>query len=327
MKSFYYTYLRHIRKNSHLAFYVRSFARFGVPKCLMRSLLPGKLREFDKLSAEEQEYIRQRVDYYCKLSQPATLPADAPTLGDFRYKGRETYDHQYVNSAYFFDAYEYTRYFPDSQHWAFVSGDVNTILPQPSITKSRPVTPDDGNRNNTLLNLDKTRHFMWASADPYAWEEKECRILFRGDTRGKPHREQFIAMWKDHPLCDLLNTGAMTIYDHLASRYIMALEGNDVASNLKWVMSSNSIAVMPRPKFETWYMEGRLIPNYHYIEIAPDYHDLIERIEYYEAHPEEAKAIIAHAHDWTEQFRHPKREDLISLLVLKKYFDTLKSEE
>jgi hypothetical protein len=112
----------------------------------------------------------------------------------------------------------------------------------------------------------------------------------------------------------------MPLYDHLYYRYIMSLEGNDVASNLKWVMSSNSVAVMPRPTCETWYMEARLIPNYHYVEIASDYHDLIDRINYYEAHPEEAKAIIQHAHEWVAQFQNKKREDLISLMVLDKYF-------
>ena len=127
-------------------------------------------------------------------------------------------------------------------------------------------------------------------------------------------------MWKDHPLCDLNYTDHMSLYNHLAYRYIITIEGNDVASNLKWVMSSNSVAVMPRPSFETWFMEGLLIPNYHYIEIAADYHDLIEKVRYYESHPEEAKAIIDHAHEWVKQFHNSKREDLISLMVLNKYF-------
>ena len=101
----------------------------------------------------------------------------------------------------------------------------------------------------------------------------------------------------------------------------MALEGNDVASNLKWVMSSNSVAVMPRPVYETWFMEGRLIPNFHYIEIKPDYSDLIERIEYYNNHIDEVKAIIKNANEYVRQFRNKKQEDLISLLVMKKYFE------
>lgn len=63
----------------------------------------------------------------------------------------------------------------------------------------------------------------------------------------------------------------MTLRQHLDYKFILSLEGNDVASNLKWVMSSNSLAVMPRPTCETWFMEGRLIPNYHYVEIKPDF--------------------------------------------------------
>jgi hypothetical protein len=47
---------------------------------------------------------------------------------------------------------------------------------------------------------------------------------------------------------------------------------------------------------------------------------LIDKIEYYEAHPDEAKAIVQHAHEWIVQFRNKKREDLISLMVLEKYF-------
>lgn len=100
----------------------------------------------------------------------------------------------------------------------------------------------------------------------------------------------------------------------------MALEGNDVASNLKWVMSSNSVAVMPRPTCETWFMEGKLIPNYHYIEIKPDFSDLEERLNYYIEHPEEAQQIVDHAHAYVTQFKDRKREKLISLLVLVKYF-------
>jgi spore maturation protein CgeB len=68
-------------------------------------------------------------------------------------------------------------------------------------------------------------------------------------------------------------------------------------------------------------MEGTLIPNYHYIEVKPDFSDLEERLQYYIAHPVEAEAIIQHAHEYVSQFRDKKREQLISLLVLKKYFE------
>ena len=92
----------------------------------------------------------------------------------------------------------------------------------------------------------------------------------------------------------------------------MAIEGNDVASNLKWVMSSNSLAVMPRPTCETWFMEGTLIPDYHYIEVKDDFSDLEEKLNYYIAHPEKAEEIIAHAHEYVAQFRDKKTRRLVA---------------
>lgn len=319
-------FFRHTRKNSHVVFFAKSMLRSLRPAWWLQKQLCRKLSAFYNLPVEEQRYIQQRVDYYCKFRESILLPDDAPSLESFTYRKRESYVHDYVNSTYFYDAYEYIRFFSPELRWAYNPGDVNYMFPVPEITKSRPLLPADENRNNIIINLDKVRHFTWVD-DPFTWEEKQCRIIFRGDTGGKPRRIQFIAQWKDHPLCNLVSTSdsnyqqkQMPLYEHLKYRYIMALEGNDVASNLKWVMSSNSIAVMPRPTCETWYMEGKLIPNYHYIEIADDYHDLIEKIEYYEAHPNEAIAIIRHAHEWVAQFRNKEREDLISLMVLDKYF-------
>lgn len=84
-------------------------------------------------------------------------------------------------------------------------------------------------------------------------------------------------------------------------------------------MSFNFIAVMPRPTCETWFMEGTLIPGYHYIEIRPDFKNLVERLRYYIAHPDEAQQIIDHAHEWRAQVKD-KKEKTCSLLVLDKYF-------
>src|SRR5690606_11186562 len=100
-----------------------------------------------------------------------------------------------------------------------------------------------------------------------------------------------------------------------------ALEGNDVATNLKWIMSSNSIAVMPLPKYETWFMEGRLVPDYHFICIKDDYSDLEEKLNYYIRHEDKAIEIVSHAHDYVAQFKNKRQEDVIALQVLQKYFD------
>jgi hypothetical protein len=113
----------------------------------------------------------------------------------------------------------------------------------------------------------------------------------------------------------------LTIPEHLQFKFILALEGNDVATNLKWVMSSNSLAVMPRPRFETWFMEGTLEPDRHYVLIKDDFSDLEERMLYFIRNPAEAERIVANAHAHVSRFQDPRRERLISLLVLKRYFE------
>ena len=67
-------------------------------------------------------------------------------------------------------------------------------------------------------------------------------------------------------------------------------------------------------------MEGTLKPDYHYVQLKDDYSDLEEKINYYSTNTEAALAIIKNANEFITQFKDKKREDLISFLVLEKYF-------
>lgn len=306
-------------KNSKLVYYSRNFLRlFLLPDAWFRMQRKGLLRTLEQ--QPDKEYVLSRVDYYCKLIEKTPLSAQAKKIADFHRKGHR--------SVYFFDSYEYIRYFPTCLRWLFAFGDITEVPAEPAVVKSRPIM--EANQNSVLLNMDKVRHFVFLK-DPIPFSQKCDKVIFRGEIDGKPGRIRFMERWFGHPICDAGDVGStstypdwktemFTLYEHLNYKFIMALEGNDVASNLKWVMSSNSLAVMPRPSFETWFMEGKLIPNYHYIEIKSDYSDLQERIEYYIAHPDKAQEIIRHAHEWVMQFQNKKREQLISLLALEKYF-------
>ena len=103
-------------------------------------------------------------------------------------------------------------------------------------------------------------------------------------------------------------------------RYIISIEGNDVASNLKWIMASNSLCLMPAPVYETWFMEGTLQPGLHYVQLRSDFADLEEKILHYEKHPDQAREIVRNANAYVKQFAHRRREQVLSLLVLYKYF-------
>lgn len=306
----------HNGKNSKLLYYLRGIIRNLYPAGMLRRRLPHVLKEIEE--RPDSAYIHQRAAYYNQLRRTTTLPHSAPTIGKLRLKGNR--------SVYFFDSYEYLRWFPKSLRWCYVFGDVTHVPSVPSIVKSRPLETD--NTNSVLLNMDKVRHFIFLK-DKIPFEKKQDKIIFRGAVDGKARRIDFVKKYYGHPMCDvgdveyhndIPHVNPLTLHEHLTYKFIISLEGNDVASNLKWVMSSNSIAVMPRPTCETWFMEGTLIPDYHYIEIKPDYSDLIEKTNYYIAHPDEAQDIINHAHDYVRQFRNPKRERLISLLVLDNYF-------
>lgn len=319
-------YLLHNGKNSNLKFFLKGYLREYTPKIFDQLRLDRILRSLDK--RPDKEYILQRVDYYCKLK--SNTPYDHKAWDEQAISLR----HQPMlpQKVYYFDAMEIARYFDQSLRWIIKSGDITNLFPIPYVVKSRPL--GDNNQNSTILKLEKVRHFLFVD-DQKPWRDKKNVAIFRGDLGPrKENRDVFMNLFADgqSSMVDAASTnrseahpewqkGKLTIGEHLDYKFVMSLEGNDVASNLKWVMSSNCIAVTPRHTCETWFMEGTLIPNYHYIEVKPDFSDLEERLQYYIDHPEEAEAIIQHAHEYIDQFRDLKRERLISLLVLKKYFE------
>lgn len=113
-----------------------------------------------------------------------------------------------------------------------------------------------------------------------------------------------------------METDFMTIAQQLGYKFILAIEGNDVSSNLKWIMNSRSVAMMPEPEYETWFMEGRLRAGEHYIRLNSDFSDFEEVMEYYLTHQAEAEAIAANARRYCEEFHDRRREYIISTLTV-----------
>ena len=306
-------------KKSKFLCYSKHFMRWCLPSLFCRKRLGKKLSS--AFNYDDIEYIKKRVNYYNKLSVVTPLPSKAEKLSAHKLTKKKT--------IYFFDSYEYTRFFPKDLRWLHRFGDKTYVPESPTIVKSRPV--GKANANSILLKLNKIRHFLFVK-DPVPFEKKKDLVIFRGAVKKKSARLEFMKMYFGHPMCNLGAVGRktivphnwkvpkITIREHLDYKFIMALEGNDVATNLKWIMSSNSLAVMPKPKNETWFMEETLIPNYHYVEIRDDFSDLEERLKYYIDHTNEAQKILDNANKYVSQFWNKNREDIISLLVLEKYF-------
>lgn len=305
-------------KNVKAAYFARQILRECTPHFLFKKY-HSYLQEARKRPDFAQ--IMQRVSYYCQ-NPGADLGPDTVKVCDLNRKD--------CQSTYYYDLKEALSPFPKDTKINFLPGDITFVPQYPSLTKSRPIGSE--NQNSVILKMDRIRHFIRVN-DTVPFCNKADIAVFRGKIPHKEKRERFFQMYFGNPICNLgdssrhgkpeWHTEKLTIRQHLDYKFILALEGNDVASNLKWVMSSGSAAVMPKPQYETWFMEGTLNPGEHYIEIRRDFSDLPEILEYYASHPKETQEIINNANNYTHQFFDLHRERLISVLTVASYLGLL----
>lgn len=314
-----------------LSFYIGNFLMYAIPNPIYRFFFFESMK---RLSKEEKAIAHERAQYYVRIPQGASIGENSGVqVCEFTYP----FGKKHKFSAYFFDLYKYVRLFKAQQHFCYLFGDIDYETTEPTFVKSRPITK--GATHSVLCKLDRIRHFAFVN-DSNTFQSKQNKLVFRNVVKKQPHRTRFIEMYLDHPMCDIgrVNDNVddghpeyvkpyMSINDQLKYKFICCIEGHDVATNLKWAMSSNSLAVTPRPKIESWFMEGQLIGNYHYVEIKDDYSDLIEKLTYYIEHPDEAEAIIAHAHEYVQRFLNPRLEHYTSYLVLQQYFEQTEKEK
>lgn len=274
-----------------------------------------RLKTIEK-SLNQQE-IKNRLDYYFKFNKAFSIPDTIPTIKEFK---------KTKGSGYYFDLKEFFYYFKSSTKFVYYFGDETRVSKVPTLIKARPI--EGNNQTSILFKLNKLRHFKWVT-DTKAFEDKKSKIVWRGGAY-RDKRKTFIMQYWNHPLCEVGQTNRpaenqpwqkskMSIKQQLNYKYILSLEGNDVATNLKWILSSNSLCIMPKPEFETWFMEGKLMPGVHYVKLDDDYKNLETVIKFYEKHPEKAKKIIKKANEFVLQFQDKNFEDLLCLKVLEKY--------
>ncbi|WP_404368181.1 glycosyl transferase family 90 [Marinobacter sp.] len=304
-----------------ICFYARNALLSMIPPLVWRQRGRRLLAEFARMSPDQQANIQARVNYYNQLEHRFPLPATAEPIEDFSSKGK--------SSAYSCDFRNHARYFPGHLKLSYLFGDVTEVPAEARMLKSRPITGDSSNRNSVILKLNTVRHYHFVP-DPLAFREKKPMAVWRGKSN-QPHRIEFARQYADHPLCNVgctvhkepqalgYHRDFLSVEEQLKYQFVVSLEGIDVATNLKWIMASNSLCLMRRPRFETWFMEGTLIPGYHYVELKDDYSDLVEKTEYYRENPEKAEAIVRNANHHASRFMDAKMEELVSILVVDKY--------
>lgn len=254
------------------------------------------------------------------------IPKKLNIITEFN-KNKYTKTHFYIN--YFIPIF---KIFKNNNYVYVESGDVTQCHKKPYITKSRPI---DCNSNIIIL-LNIHRH--WGNVKGIKkidinFDNKKSVSIWRGTTTGSENRKgnrfdlinkwygknkmidvgfSFICRNDEKDNMDVyLNkknkysnkvTGKMTIEQLLQYKYLISVEGNDVASGLKWMLYSNSLVLMPKPTVVSWFMEDHLVPYYHYIPIKDDWSDLLDQINWCEKNQDKCKEIIKNANDYVKRF-------------------------
>lgn len=219
----------------------------------------------------------------------------------------------------------------------------------PTIAKARHIFAKTVKRKFcTLLRLRSRVHFGPIRSDPLEFDQKKNILIWRGGPSGtgfhnkyesrlfKPSREEALRRWALNPETQTeLDLGLTekwqyqdfqkyikpekTITDMLQYKYILSIEGNDVATNLKWAMASNSVVLMPQPHVESWFAESLLKPYVHYVPVRNDFSDLYTQKKWCDAHPEKCKEIIRNAQAFVQPFRNHERDYYLCFKVLQRY--------
>ena len=304
------------RASRRTLFYARGALLDAMPFSVFRRRLAALGPQIEEAMHAGGE-IADRVGYYNRM-RPAELPAEALPVS--RMQRRQSY--------FYYDLKIPAKHFGPDRRVAYVFGDVTEVPDMPAFVKSRPIHGD--NANSVLFRLNGLRHFdLHARRDRIRFRDKKPLAVWRGDLNHEQRMAIILSHW-EQPYCDvghisdwMTPTGYkpfMPTGEQLQHRFVISVEGRDVATNLKWIMASNSLCLMARPRFETWYMEGRLEAGVHYAELRDDFSDLGEKIAFYNDNPAAAEEIIANANAYRRRFNDPRREELCKLAVLQKYF-------
>jgi hypothetical protein len=302
-----------MRTFDRIAYYLAAIGREALPYRYFKSGLNASISQLDHLTHFERERIN-----YCNMLDEVVDARDFPKLADLRVAD---------GSRYYIDLMRVAKGFGQNFRINTLFGDITHVPDTPTIVKSRPIAGD--RKNSVLLPLDAFRHFYLPS-DPLPFGEKKPSAVWRGSINNELRRRAVETHYhsKRHDIAHLKPFAGLpeprqwlSVRDQLKSKYIISLEGNDVATNLKWIMGSNSVAISPKLHFETWFMEGKLIPGVHFVEVQPDLSDLDEKIAWCEDNQDQVQNIVREANTWVNGFRNQSVEFKLSQLVLKKYAD------
>jgi len=199
----------------------------------------------------------------------------------------------------------------------------------PYIRKARKIDDKEG----VLFKLSTIRHFHpcnEAKKKDRDWKQKLDDVIWRGSTTSAKYRNTFVERYydkydigfsttKQFPELAHYTRDMVTIEEQLKYKFVVSLEGYDLASNLKWILASNSVPVMPEPTWVSWIMEHKLVPFEHYLPLNEKLDNLEELLDWAKANDSKCDEIAQNGKAYMSQFFDEQKERKIQHELLVQY--------
>ncbi len=232
--------------------------------------------------------------------------------------------------------------------FSVVVGDFRGSTSAPAFVKSRGIGLEG---YSVLMPLDSDRHFHPVNAVSkldVPFSQKSSRLVWRGATSGSFDRRspgsRFLLVdkilkgevsarldlglskitpkaqraFRDDEL-DAALRPALSKAEQLQCKYLLSLEGNDVATGLKWMLASSSVVIMPRPTVESWLCESRLVPGVHYVEVRHDLSNLEEVYDWCETNQGQCIDITRQANQFVATMMRDLQDETLAVEIVKEF--------
>ncbi len=213
---------------------------------------------------------------------------------------------------------------------------------QPYVGRNYPVlvkTRDTFNKQSTgiIANLNKKRHWTMHSSSDIIWEDKKSNVFWRGaDTGHNMHfneRINFVEKYfnvYDVAFSDYSQNikthsplykkewlkGFSGVSEFLEYKYLPVIDGNDKSSSLNWILASNSVPIMPSPRYHSWLCEHLLQPYTHYVPVKRDFSNLGKVLDWCLNNDSKCKEIAKNGKNFMMNFSDQDQESYIEKEII-----------
>ncbi len=206
----------------------------------------------------------------------------------------------------------------------------------PTLNKVRLIN----NRANGIIirSIERWRHwdpiYDKSNIDNIRWEDKIPKVAYRGATTGNGDRFNFVKRYintehdiglsalvgpYDHSSYQSYVKTSLSLTEFYSYKYNVSIEGNEKDSGINWKLASKSVVLMKKPTYESWLMESKLIPFYHYVPLNDNLDNLQEMYEWCLANDDLCQKIVSNANQFMQQFANNEKEEKLEQLIINKY--------